>query len=81
MIKKIKPRIIKNRSYNNFSNRYYRKCLFNELKRENFVNNDRGFKKFYDMSIKLLNKHASIKKKYKRDIKCPFLQKIFLKQL
>ena len=55
--------------------------MFNELKRENFVNNDRGSKKFCDMSIKLLNKHASIKKKYKRDIKCPFLQKIFLKQL
>ena len=26
---------------NNFSNEYYRKCLFNELKRETFVNNDR----------------------------------------
>ena len=65
--KKIKPRIINYRSYNNFSNEYYRKCLFNELKRETFVNNDRGFEKFRDMSIKLLNKHAPIK--------------IFLKQL
>ena len=43
------------RSYNNFSNKYYRKCLFNELKRETFVNNDRGFEKLCDMSIKLLN--------------------------
>ena len=40
-IKKIKPRIINDRSHNNFSNEYYRKCLFNELKRETFVNNDR----------------------------------------
>ena len=38
--KKIKPRIINYRSNNNFSNDYYRKCLFNELNRETFVNND-----------------------------------------
>ena len=31
--KKIKPRIINYRSYNNFSNEYCRKCLFNELKK------------------------------------------------
>ena len=79
--KKTKPRIINYRSYNNFSNEYYRKCLFNELKRETFVNNDRGFEKFCDMSIKLLKKHAPIKKNTKEAIKCPLLQKIFLKLL
>ena len=31
---KIKPRIINYRSYNNFSNEYYREYLFNALKRE-----------------------------------------------
>ena len=35
--KKIKPRIINYRLYNNFSNEYYKKCLFNELKRGTFV--------------------------------------------
>ena len=30
--KKIKPRIVNYRSCNNFSNEYYRKCLFNESK-------------------------------------------------
>ena len=40
--------------------------FFNELKRETFVNNDRGFEKFCVMSIKLLNTHAPIKMKYKR---------------
>ena len=64
--KKIKPRIINYRSYNNFSNEYYRKCLFNELKRETFVNNDRGFEKFCDMSIKLLKRHALIKKEIQK---------------
>ena len=73
--KKIKPRIINYRSYNNFSNEYYRKCLFNEFKRETFVNNDRGFEKFRDMSIKLLNKHAPIKIKYKRGNHMPFITK------
>ena len=38
--KKIRLRIINYRSYNNFSNEYYRKRLFNELKRETFVSND-----------------------------------------
>ena len=64
--KKIKPRIVNYRSHDNFSDEYYRKCLFNELKRENFVNNDRGSENLCDMSIKLLNKHAPIKNKYKR---------------
>ena len=49
--------------------------MFNELKRETFVNNDRGFEKFCDMSIKLLNKHAPIKMKYKRGNHMPFITK------
>ena len=68
-------RIINYRSYNNFSNEYYNKILFNELTRENFLNNDRGFEKFCDMSIKLLNKHAPIKKKYKRGNQMHFVTK------
>ena len=73
--KKIKPKIINYRPYNNFSNEYYRKSLFNKLKRETFVNNDRGFENFCDMSIKLLNKHALIKMKYKRGNHMPFIAK------
>ena len=73
--KKIKPRIINYRSHNNFSNEYYRKCFFNELKRETFVNNDRGFEKFWDMSVKLINKHAPIKMNYKRGNHMPFITK------
>ena len=73
--KKIKPRIINNRWHNNFSNEYYRKCLFNELKRETFFNNDWGCQKFCDTSIKLLHKHAPIKMKYKRGNHEPFITK------
>ena len=49
--------------------------MFNELKKETFVNNNRGFEKFCDMSIKLLNKHTPIKKKYKRGNQMPFVTK------
>ena len=73
--KKIKPRIINYRLYNNFSNEYYKKCLFNELKRGTFVNNDQGFKKFCDMSIKHLNKHTLIKMQYKCGNHMPFTTK------
>ena len=73
--KKIRPRIISYRLHNNFSNEYYRKRLFNELKRETFVKNDRGFANFCDMSIKILNKRAPIKKKYKRGNHMPFITK------
>ena len=79
--KKIKPRIISYMLYNNFSNEYYRKCLFNELKRGTFVNNDRGLKRFCDMSIKLLNKHAPIKKKHKRGNQMPFVTKDLVKAI
>ena len=53
-LKENKPRIINYKSYNNFLNEYYRKCLLNELKRETFVNNDQEFEIFCDMIIKLL---------------------------
>ena len=36
------------------------------LKGETFVNNDRRFENIYDVSMKVLNKHTPIKKKYKR---------------
>ena len=67
--KKIKPRSINYRSYNNFSNEYDRKGLFNQLKGENFVNNDRGFEK----------KRAPIKMKCKRGNHMPFITKDFSK--
>ena len=39
-------------------------CTFTELKRETMY--DRGFKNVSDMSIKLLNKHAPIKKEIQK---------------
>ena len=45
------------------------------MKKETFVNNDRGFERFYDKTIKFLNKHAPIRKKYKRGNQMPFVTK------
>ena len=45
------------------------------LKGEIFVNNDRRFENIYDVSIKVLNKHTPIKKKYKRGNQMPFVTK------
>ena len=39
------------------------------------MNNDRGFERFCDMSVKLLNKYAPIKKKYKTENQMPFVTK------
>ena len=48
-------------------------------KKETFINNDQGFEKFCDMSIKLLDKHVLIKWKYKRGNQMPFATKDFSK--
>ena len=47
---------------------------------ETFVNNDRGFEKFRDMSIKLLNKHAPIKNLFKAIMKRSQLRNNYLKK-
>ena len=41
--KKLQPRIIKYRSYKNLSNKKFKGCLLNELRKEDFVNNDKRF--------------------------------------
>ena len=62
-LKKLKPRIINKRSYKNFSNEKFKSSLLNELRKEYFVNNKKGFEKFYNISMNVLNKHAPRKKK------------------
>ena len=61
--KKFQSRIIQYRSYKNFSNKYFRKCLLEKLSKEVLVNNDDGFQKFCDINITALNEHAPLKKK------------------
>ena len=56
--KKYQPKTISYRSYKNFSNEKYGKTLINDLSKENFIDNDDGFERFYHINLDALNKHA-----------------------
>ena len=71
--KKFQPRIINYRSYKHFSN--------DTLSNEKFVINDDGFKRFCELSVNVLNKHASRKKKYARGNQMPFFTKELSKEI
>ena len=73
--KKLQPRIISYRSYKNFSNKNFKNCLLNELRKEDFVNNDKGFEKFFNISMNVLSKHAPRKKKVGRGNQMPLMTK------
>ena len=64
--KKFQPRIINYRSYTHFSNDTFRKDLLDKLSNEELVINDDELKRFCELSINILNKHALRKKKYAR---------------
>ena len=54
------PRIMRYRSYKHFSNDTFRK---NQLSNEKFVINDDGLKRFCELSVIVLNKHAARNRK------------------
>ena len=73
--KKFQPQSINYRSYQHFSNDTFRKDLIYKLSNEKFVINDDGMKRFYELSINVLNKHVPRKKKYARGNQMPFFTK------
>ena len=79
--KKFQPKIINYRSYKTFSNEAYRETLINNLSKENFIINDNGFKRFCEISLDSLEKHAPRKKNMVEVIKCRSSIKNFQKQL
>ena len=78
--KKLQPRIINYRSYKNFWNKKSKSCLLNELRKGDFVNNNKGFEKFCNVSMKVLNKHAPLKKKVVGSNQMPFMTKDLSKE-
>ena len=64
--KKFQPQIINYSSYKRFSNDTFRNDLTNKLSNEKFVINDDGLKIFCELSVIILNKHATCKKRYAR---------------
>ena len=79
--KKFQPRIINYRSYKHFSNNTFRKDLIDKLSNEELVINDDGLKRFCELSINILNKHAPRKKKYARGNQMAFFTKQLSKEI
>ena len=77
----IQPRIINYRSYKHFSNDTFRKDLIDKLSNEKFVINDDGLKRFCELSVSILNKHAPRKKSYARGNHMPFFTKELSKEI
>ena len=79
--KKFQPRIINYRSYKHFSNDTFRKDLIDKLSNEELVINDDGMKRFCELNINILNKHAPRKIKYARGNQIPFFTKQLSKEI
>ena len=70
--KKLQPRIINYRLYKNL--------LIKWVNKSRFCQNDKGFEKICNISMKVLNKHAPQKKKIVRDNQMPFMTKHLSKE-
>ena len=79
--RKFHARLINHRSYKNFSNEAFRKCLLEKLSREVFENNDEGLQSFCDINLQALNQHAPQKIKYVRGNQMPFMTKQLSKEI
>ena len=69
--KKLKPRAINYRSYRHFSNEVFGEILLGKLYQQTFVNNEYGFEKFCNITLKTLDKYAPRKTNMLEEIKCP----------
>ena len=73
--KKYQPKTINYGSCKNVSNEKYREMLINNLFKKNFVNNDDGFQRFCHISLDVLNKHETRKKKHAQGNQMPLFNK------
>ena len=80
-LKKMHPRVIKYRSYRDFSNETFRVSLLNNLSNEILVNNDDGLQIFCKATMDTLNLFAPIKKKYTRGNKMSFMTTSFSEEI
>ena len=80
-LRKLKARVINYRSYKYFLNEVFREDLLGKLFQQTFVNNDYGFEKFCNFTLKTLNKYAPRKKKHARGNQMPVMTKDFSKNI
>ena len=79
--RKLKPRVINYRSYRHFSNEAFWESLLKKLSQQTFVNNDCGFEKFCNITLKKLDKYAPCKAKHARGNQMPFMTKDLSKNI
>ena len=79
--KKLKPRVLNYRSYKYFSNEVFRESLLEKLSQQTCINNDYGFEKFCNITLKTLDKYAPRKAKHTRCNKMPFMTKDLSKNI
>ena len=79
--KKLNPRVINCRSYKHFSNEVFRESLLGKLSQQTFVNNDYGFEKFCNITLKTLDKHAPRKENHARGNQMSFMRKDLSKNI
>ena len=78
--KKYQPKTINYRSYKSLSNEKYRETLIENLSKENFINNDDGFRRFCHISLDVLTNMHHVRRSMFKVIKCPSLIKNCRKQ-
>ena len=79
IFKKLKPRVINYRSCKHFSNQVFKENLLEKLSQQTFVNNDYGFQKFCNVTLKTLDKYAPRKAKHARGNQMPIMIKDLFK--
>ena len=72
---KLKARNINYRSYKHFSNEVFREDFLGKLSQQTFLNNDYGFEKFCNITLKTLDKSAPRKAKHARGNQMLFMTK------
>ena len=81
IFKKLKARVITYRSYKHFSNEVFRENLLGKLSQQTFVNNDYGFERLCNITLKTLDNYAPGKVKHARDNQIPFMTKDLSKNI
>ena len=59
----------------------FKNCLLNELRKENFVNNNEGFERFYNVSMNILNEQVPRKKIFARAYQMSLMTKDLSKEI
>ena len=79
--KNVQPRALNYRSSKHFSNAVFRESLLGKLSQQRFVNNDYGFEKVCNITLKTLDKYTPRKAKHATGNQIPFMTKDLSKNI